>query len=165
MDKKIDTINSYSYPHKILMEKPQLAICELTHPDIHGTSLNWSGHFLVAWLISLPEFKTGEYTSLLDLIDYNHFDEDDGYPAHPMIRNYWEQVLAKRYHDLQIIKSEYLNTGEYIAILKTCWLRIFQRRWKNILRDRKKAREKAAKFLYYREKHGAWPSKLITADA
>ena len=63
MDKKIDTINSYSYPHKILMEKPQLAICELTHPDIHGTSLNWSGHFLVAWLISLSEFKTGEYTS------------------------------------------------------------------------------------------------------
>jgi len=128
------------------MEKPRLAICELTHPNIHGTSLNWSGHFLVTWLISLSEFKTGEYTSLLDLIDYNHFDEGDGYPAHPMIRNYWEQVLAKRYHDLQIIKSEYLNTG------------IFQRRWKNILRDRKKAREKAAKFLYYREIKGMWPS-------
>jgi len=147
------------------MNKPILAICELTHPNIHGTALHWGGHFLVTWIMSLSEFNTGEYKNLLDLIDYSYFEEEGGYPPHPTIRSYWQQVLAKRYHDLQIIKSEYLNTGEYIAILKTCWIRIFQRRWKNILRDRKKAREKAAKFLYYREKHGAWPSKLISGDA
>jgi hypothetical protein len=147
------------------MQQPQLAICELIHPNIHGTSLNWGGHFLVTWLITLQEFETGEYTTLLDMINYKHFEEEEGYPAHPTIRSYWEQVLAKRYHDLQIIKSEYLSTGECVAILKTCWLRIFQRHWKNILRDRKKAREKASKFLYYRERNGAWPSKLISGDA
>jgi len=147
------------------MATSHLAICELTHPNIHGTSLNWCGHFLVTWLVTTAEFESGEYMSLLDMIDYQHFEETGEYPLHPMIRTYWSQVLAKRYHDLQIIKSEYLNTGECIAILKTCWLRIFQRRWKNILRDRKRAREKAAKFLYYREQTGLWPSKLISDDA
>ena len=147
------------------MNKTILAICELSHPKIHGTALHWGGHFLVTWIMSLEEFKTAEYKNLLDMIDYSHFEEEGGYPEHPTIRNYWSQVLEKRYHDIQIIKSEYLDTGEYVAIIKTCWLRIFQRRWKNFLRDRKKARERAAKFLYIRQIAGRWPFKLISGGA
>jgi len=139
-------------------QKHILAVCELIHPHIHGTSMKWNGHFLITWLISKDDFETNSYKEQLDTINYRFYEERGGYPPHPTIRTYWRQVLAKHYHNLQIVQSIQLETGEWVAIMKTCWLRIFQRRWKNILAERKRAREMAAKYVYYRSIHVKWPS-------
>ena len=51
--------------------------------------------------------------------------------------------------------SKDIKYGQQTAIIKTFWLRIFQRKWRNICKDRKRALEKI-KYLHHREITGSW---------
>ena len=136
----------------------ELAICELIHPDIHGTDIPKSGHYLISWFISQEEFRTREYQKILDDMRKFYWDRLTS-PPHPYIRRYWKIITNRKYYTLQIIDETSLDTGEQAAIIKTHWLRIFQRKWRNICRDKKKAMQKI-KYLLYRRIHGKWPPPL-----
>jgi hypothetical protein len=58
------------------------------------------------------------------------------YEKHPSIRNYDKIISRKDYIKKEIGQCIVLPTQETIAILKTFWLRIVQRKWKNIFRER-----------------------------
>jgi hypothetical protein len=49
---------------------------------------------------------------------------------HPYIRNYNKIINSLNYIKPEIMKVILLSTGETVAILKTCWIRIFQRTWR-----------------------------------
>ncbi len=55
-----------------------------------------------------------------------------------------------------------LNTGECSAIFKTMWLKIVQRRWKEIYRLRMQVMNErgSVNSLKYRQRHGKWPVHL-----
>ncbi len=57
--------------------------------------------------------------------------------AHPTIRNYQNIISKKNYIKPEIGEYIILPTQEAIAILKTFWLRIFQRKWKKLFKERK----------------------------
>ena len=63
---------------------------------------------------------------------------------------------------LEIIQYETLSTGEMVGYLKTFWLKIIQRKWKKIMRERKCiiALRGTPKELLYREKHGKWSTNV-----
>jgi hypothetical protein len=58
------------------------------------------------------------------------------YEKHPTIRNYHNIISRKDYIRKEIGQCIVLPTQETIAILKTFWLRIIQRKWKNIFKER-----------------------------
>ena len=57
---------------------------------------------------------------------------------HAVIRNYNNIIANKMYISPQIAECIKLPTGETIVILKTFWLKIIQRTWKNTLQKRKR---------------------------
>ena len=136
------------------MAPNDLAICELIHPHFKGTAIENSGHYLVLWFISYNEFISHKFQKILnDMREYYWTREIS--PPHPFIRSYWNILAKKKYYTLQIVEGFELSSGENVAILKTCWLRIFQRKCRNILKERKVALQKR-KELSYREIHGRW---------
>jgi len=62
----------------------------------------------------------------------------------------------------ELCKINNLNTGETIAIFKTFWLKIVQRKWKKIYAIRKNIENerKSIHSLKYRERHGKWPPHI-----
>jgi hypothetical protein len=63
---------------------------------------------------------------------------------------------------LEIVKYETLPTGEMVGYIKTFWLKIIQRKWKKLMREKKLliALRGTPKELLYREKHGKWSKHL-----
>ena len=57
---------------------------------------------------------------------------------------------------------DYLPGHEAVAYIKTFWLRLIQRRWKKLFKQRKNIIQKRCNInsLNYRQMHGKWPNGL-----
>lgn len=152
------------------MAKYSIARCELHHPLIHGidddSDPNISAHFLVFDTLTNEEFFGNVYQrenamhhlrSGTRQMDMAYFIQHYGAAIlrHPLIRNY--RHIAQFDFRTEIIQIIQLSGSEQVAILKTSWLRILQRKWKNICRKRKDWLKELSKKLLYREVHGKWP--------
>ena len=78
---------------------------------------------------------------------------------HSIIRNYKQIITQQNYIQLHIAKVIYLSGSECVAIIKTFWLKIIQRTWKNVYKQRCNiiALRKLPSSQFYRERHGKWP--------
>lgn len=114
--------------------KYELAICEIYNSYIHGYTGrsygNIDGHYIIFWLINFESFlKTDDYKDVITLLK-------DGYylyinkTKHCTIRNYNNIIKQENYIKLDIVEKIILETGEIIAIIKTFWIKIIQRKWK-----------------------------------
>ena len=123
-------------------ESCNLAICEIFNPEIHGlselSSKNITTQFLVHTKILPKEFYNNTYNDTIKIVKkgYYYYRWAEG-PMHPIIRNYEHLLKQTRFPNLEIVIIKELEGMEQIAILKTFWLRIFQRKWKNILKSRR----------------------------
>jgi hypothetical protein len=78
---------------------------------------------------------------------------------HPTIRNYHNIISRPNYIKPEIGEYILLPTQEAVAILKTVWLRIIQRKWKKVFAER----QNIIKYRCYpsslreREIYGKWP--------
>lgn len=115
-------------------QKYQLAYCEVYHPTIHGAD---DGACLKSYLINR--------TTSIDDIMQQQDDENAQinftrniykmycYP-HPYIRNYIHILKKINYVSLEIVEHVTLDDGTHVGILKTFWIKIFQRKWRNLQR-------------------------------
>lgn len=73
------------------------------------------------------------------------------------IRNYGK--IMKSPVNPEIGECIYLETGEYVVILKTYWIRIFQRMWKKIYANKQKAIQQRMipKNIFFWQSRGYWP--------
>ena len=74
--------------------------------------------------------------------------------GHPIIRNYFPIIQSRGIRSLEIVELCYLEPGdECVCILKTCWLRIFQRKVRNWIRNKVRVSEylKRSRYLILRE--------------
>ena len=78
---------------------------------------------------------------------------------HPTIRNYHNIIARQDYIKPEIGEYIILPTQEAIAILKTVWLRIIQRKWKKVFAKRKDIIRSRCRpsSLHEREIYGKWP--------
>ena len=78
---------------------------------------------------------------------------------HPTIRNYRNIISNSHYIKAEIGQYILLPTQEAIAILKTFWLKIIQRKWKNVFieRQRVKTERRHCASLSFRQMYGKWP--------
>lgn len=118
--------------------KYKLATCHLFHPQFDGFTSDSSeyiyNHFLVDDIITIQDFYNLEY--LLDIINFQLFyytiQESNNVHVedHPTIRNYNKFLNKYKTSTLDIVLYDELEGGEAVCYIKTFWLKIFQRKWK-----------------------------------
>ena len=141
------------------MKEMNLVLCELYNPKLHHYSdleEDWKDvatHWLNIYTIPINynKSKINKYIKQLknNLKLYSH----------PYIRNYKNIIIHKKYFQIHLVKNIELPTGETICIIKTYWLRIIQRTWKRIYKERKEMIEKRKNInsIIYSQVHGKWP--------
>lgn len=142
-----------------------LLVADLIHPAIHGVTSDSSpgilGHYLTVERYEPEEFMENEHLPFIDIVRITTHCERRT-RSHPYIRAYTDIVTRPEYCNLDIGKTQYLSGGENVAILKTHWLRLVQRRYKRLLAERlqlAKARSHPTSMMH-REATGAWPAHL-----
>ena len=94
----------------------------------------------------------------LKMYKSNYNNLNNSMKSHSIIRNYKQIIAQQNYIQLHIAKVVYLSGLECVAILKTFWLKIIQRTWKKIYKQRCNiiALRKLPESLFYKEIHGKW---------
>lgn len=142
-----------------------IIICELYNELIHGRTLNLNvkSHYLVN-----IRFKKFDINALDEIVYvgrnlYNNFINTHNSITHPIFRNYKNIISRENYIKPEIAECIYLETDECVAILKTFWIRLIQRKWKNIIKTREEIVKKRLmpKSLKYKEMHGRWSEDCV----
>lgn len=141
-----------------------IALCELFNEKLHGNTLSdVIYHYLVYTRFKKLDMKCiNEYANFLN----NSYIYETNL-QHAIIRNYRNMMLNGNYIKPEIVEVMYLeNDNEFnycVAIIKTYWIKIIQRTWKNIFVKREEINCKRASIssLHYREIHGKWPDNCI----
>ena len=141
-----------------------IILCELYNEGLHGETADSvvKSSYLVYCrfkqfdLEYIEDYVDDFNAHYLELINYN----DPAIINHSVFRNYTNIITNQPYIRPEIAECVYLENQECVAILKTFWLRLIQRTWKNILRKRKYVLSKRSNIasLKHREITGKWPS-------
>jgi hypothetical protein len=135
-----------------------IVLCELFNPNIHGESSEEPTvyyHYLTinrykklnSYIMNdIAEFINLEYQYLLN-------QSSNVFP------NYVNIIRRDNYIKPEIAECFYLSSGHCISILKTIWIKLIQRTWKKIYKQRKEILLKRMNInsLRYREIKGVWP--------
>lgn len=132
--------------------KFNMVLCELFNSRIHGidddSDPTVTGHYLVhsryhnyrminaekGTFIKDESFKINEILPCLKAYIRNRGSKN--VVKHDFIRNYKNIISHEKYIKPEIAECIYLSGGECVAILKTFWIRIIQRAWKRVYKER-----------------------------
>ena len=147
-------------PEEHSLTKYTISLCELYNKRLHGDD---NSDVLYHYLLH-SRCKNLDMDYINDIThDMNNKYHCLDNQTHDIFRNYRQIITRENYIKLEIVEGVYLNTGHCIAILKTFWLRIMQRKWKNIMKEReniiKKRRHQTS--LRHREITGKWPNDCL----
>ena len=140
-----------------------IAICDLYHPVKYGHTSSSSAyidrHFMVYVILDTEEFFDEEEYIESQLTKLWVLNNSFNNLVHPVIKTYNHYIFYKKYNNIEIVETYCLDGGESIAILKTFWISIIQRRWKKVFHERKRVLHirSMPTSLLYREIHGTWP--------
>jgi len=142
-----------------------LVFSEIYNTIIHGDDdvcLTYNDTmYLVSYSFSLDEFYNNDAIHFCDVMKENYsylFYNRPYFLRHPNIRNYKNIIRNPKYYTLDIAKTIFLDSGEYICYLKTFWLKIFQRKYKKYYIEKIKLIKKRKKLLNLlnRQLTGIW---------
>ena len=141
-----------------------MILCEIYNRNIHGipdTGSLVDTHYLVT-----GKFKNIDLDIIIDISDYvnsEYIHIETRQKKHPIIRNYRNIIEKPYYIRPEIAECFYLPTNECVAILKTFWIRIIQRVWKRLLKERKQIIKERHSFQFilnrevFNHKRIYWP--------
>lgn len=152
-------------PEDISKTRFNISICELYNKRLHGNPDNTDVlyHYLVYERYKILNIEYINSTIQYIKREYNGLSNKN----HNIYRNYKQIINNPNYIRPEIIECIYLNTGHCIGIIKTFWIKLIQRRWKNVFKERKLclSRRSNPNALKYREIYGKWPNNcLINPD-
>jgi hypothetical protein len=120
--------------NRIPRERLCLGICEFYTPTLHGPcEPPVSDYFHYTCEVELSEFYDDSVFAFM--AQYTGTYRYTG-----VVRAYWTIInRPNRYPLLEIVQPVYMEPGGYcVAVLKTFWLRLVQRRWKRIFAERRR---------------------------
>jgi hypothetical protein len=142
-----------------------IVLCELHNPKIHGIDpqSNVTSHYLVDCRFKRLNMKIINANASIITNVYSRLitRRDARTNSHPIYKNYTNIGARKTYIKPEIAECMYLETQECVAVLKTFWIRLIQRTWKNVMRRRATIIQKRTNphALYNRQITGNWPSE------
>lgn len=151
--------------------KYDLLIPELYNKYIHGKTSdsdpNINGQFMVLQSINYNKdhanvnkiIQLFKYTNRVTRFYKQYYLKNFGDLEHDIIRNYKNIITNQNYLNLEIGKIHYLKGDECVCIIKTFWLRLLQRAWKKIYKQRMVIKKKRSRptSLFYRQISAKWP--------
>jgi len=158
-----DTDNEEEFefdPEEISVNQFYIALCELFNSKIHGyESSQVLTHYLVIKrykFLNIEYIKNDAYMNCYKYLNVNL--------QHEIFPNYRNILISKKFLKPQIVKCIDLDSGHRIAIIKTIWIKIIQRTWKNIFKKRKEIIQKRKNIssLHNRELTDHWPNTCYT---
>tara|TARA_B100000519_G_C14117588_1_gene378847 strand:- start:388 stop:858 length:471 start_codon:yes stop_codon:yes gene_type:complete len=153
------------------MSKYSLCIIEPYFSVFHGPwerrnlPSKYNGTFICQHIIELFDFYH-EQEDLQELIyhmeNWIRFAQQNYSINHPIIENFWKLHNKKYFCQLNIAKTYETETGELMCILKTFWIRIFQRKFRNYIAKKKKIilMRKNPTQLFFRKINGRWKKNI-----
>lgn len=152
----------YYEPEENSLTKYNIILCELYNKNIHGNAENEFLKYNYLVIVRIKKFNNSSIKKYAKLLN-------DGYrnyhnKSHEIFRNYKNIILKNNYIKPEISQCIYLpNEGHCIAILKTFWVRLIQRKWKNVLIKRKMCLQLRCNpnILKHREIYGRWPNSCL----
>jgi hypothetical protein len=151
------------HPEEKSPTRYNIVLCELHNPKMHGIDpqSNVSGHYLVDCRFKMLNMTTINANASIITHVYSRLlnNRDERTNSHPIYKNYTNIVARQTYIKPEIAECIYLETQECVAVLKTFWIRLIQRTWKNIMRRRTVVIQKRInpRALYNRQITGNWP--------
>lgn len=119
-----------------------LAFVELYNQRLHSMwdvkELHYK--YLTSIVIDLEDFYSGEYKNIQSSFMDHYYQHLDPRTTHREIENYNRIVKNHKYYELNIVEIHYdgdFQIPYHTAVLKTHYLRLLQRRWKRIYKERK----------------------------
>jgi len=152
----IDDTNIIYEPEEQSLTRYNITICELYNKRIHGKiNSDVLYHYLVYTRYKKLDMNSINFDARYIQNKYIYLPNK----KHDIYKNYNEIILNQNYIKPEITECIYLDSGHCVAIIKTFWIKIIQKTWKNIL----KKRENIIKIrchpnsLRHREITGKWP--------
>jgi hypothetical protein len=135
----------------------KLIVCELHNSSIHGGTCA-NGHFLVYEVFSnWRSIKVNQACSIISN-NYRRLARVNSPKLHhETIKNYMNIVVTNTFNELQIATCIRLPSGELVAILKTVYLRIFQRMWKKYYKKLMEKVQKRRSIAFINASRLRWP--------
>jgi len=131
-----------------------IALCDLYNVNIHGPN-HVDGHYIVHC-----RYKKLHMNWIHETIYFMHVEYQQLHTYHHNVfPNYRQIVLQENYIKPEIVECIVKNDC-CLAIIKTFWIKIIQRAWKNVLENRNKAlkNRETIQALRHRELTGKWPT-------
>ncbi len=160
-DDDLNSIVEYE-PEEHSVTRFNIVLCELYNPHFHGiTTSNVKTHYLVNSRYKQLHLKY--INDVIHAIKYPYiislWRKDIKTKTHNVYRNYNNIVSNLNFIKPEIAECIYLETHECVAILKTFWIRIIQRTWKNVMRKRTEVISERSRPYSIRihETTGQWP--------
>jgi hypothetical protein len=161
-----DTDNDLTYylGNEPSLTRFNIVLCELHNEKIHGLLNN---SYVKYFYLVNQRFKTLKMSVIEQHIFLSkHWISHNlrVVENHSIFKNYKNIVLRENYYKPEIAECFYLETTqECVAILKTFWIKIIQRKWKTIFKLRKEILKKRCNinFLKFRENTGNWPNECF----
>ena len=116
------------------------------------------------WIVMDTQDPSSFWTDGEDLINFYKYHIQKKYTHdhetnHEIYKNYKGIIENDKYYSIDIYKIYYKPTFETVGVKKTFWIKIIQRRWKKLYRERLNMinKRKSIESLKYRQIHGDWP--------
>jgi len=149
-----DDANVYD-TYEVGPTKYNIVLCEIYH-NMHGNNENLFYNYL-----TISRFKTFDIDEINEIAEFynSHYGDIENKSELSPIRNFQNIISRENYIKPEIAKHIVLASGHSICILKTFWLKIVQRCWKNIFNKRKDILQTRCQpsSLRFREINGRWP--------
>jgi len=160
----------YFEGEEISRTKYNMVLCELFHKSFHGEPYDdiIQFHYFVSWrfkimnlakINNIIHFLNEEY---LQLVNSNHPFVNN----HSIYKNYKNILSSPNYIKLEIAQCIYYET-HCVAILKTFWIRLIQRKWKSIFKNIKEILLKRCQLsaLKHKQNTGRWPNDCFNVPS
>ena len=159
-ESSLETDNLLIYaPEEKSTTKYSLVLCELYNEELHGQNNRDISYLTIC---RFKEFNTDYVYDFADVLNAKYLILATVFQEHCIYRNYINIIKNDNYIKPEIAECIYLESGHCVCILKTFWIRLIQRKWKNILKEREEIirRRRNPISLRQREITGMWANDL-----
>jgi hypothetical protein len=155
-----DTSGDIYEPEEQSLTRFNITLCELYNNRLHGYDNSYvKYHYLVQIRYKSLNLLDINYKIQYMTYNYNNLIDQQNH-SHNIFRNYQNIIKSNKYIKPEISECIYLDTGHCVAIKKTIWIKLIQRTWKKIFKNRELILKKRCqqKSLIYRDLTGKWPN-------
>jgi hypothetical protein len=154
-------------PEELSPTRFNIVLCELHNEMLHGLENNSAVqyHYLVSARFKNLNTDCINDCAALGKDQYRRLTNSriEQGKTHRIYRNYASIISKTNYIKPELAECVYLETQECVAILKTVWIKLIQRKWRNIVHARREVMRKRSRpdAQHFMEINGRWPNDCL----